>query len=267
MPSQNKVVDRGGSYTDGMNIPTNDRPYTYRETDITTTENSGAYILKVRDLEDGHKPRERLINAGPQELSMAELVAVIMGVGTRREDVMVMSRRILKDYGERAIMHESNPVRLAESLQIPLTKACQLVASFEIGRRFYESRAGKPVEIRTAEQAYRHLSGIASMQKEQLRALYLGSRYQLIHEEVISIGSLTANIVHPREVFQPAIQYGAVAVIVAHNHPSGSLEPTTADIQVTSQLVRGGQLLGIELLDHLIITSDAFMSIIGEKND
>jgi DNA repair protein RadC len=100
------------------------------------------------------------------------------------------------------------------------------------------------------------------LQKEQLRGLYLNSRYQVIHEEIISIGSVTANIVHPREVFQPALEYSAVAVIVAHNHPSGVAEPTADDVAATNQLVAAGKVLGVDLLDHLIITNDTFTSLI-----
>jgi DNA repair protein RadC len=201
---------------------------------------------------------------GPKDLSLAELVAILLGTGTRREEVMSMAYRILREYGERAIMEETNPLHLSEALDIPVSKASQLVASFEIGRRFYESRAGKPVVVRTAAQAYQHLKGMADLQKEQLRALYLNSRYQVVHEETVSVGSLTANIVHPREIFQPAIEYGAAAVIVAHNHPSGLLEPTEADRDVTHQLRACGVLLGIELLDHLIITGEHYLSIMED---
>ncbi|HSH17903.1 MAG TPA: DNA repair protein RadC [Candidatus Saccharimonadales bacterium] len=243
------------------------RTYNFPDTDVILAERDFPYVLRVRDLADDARPREKLARQGPHDLSLAELVAVLLGVGTRREEVLTMARRILKEYGERAIMHETDPKRLAESLDIPFAKACQLVASFEIGRRFYENRAGKPVVVRTARQAYEHLKGMAGLQKEQLRALYLNSRYHVIHEEVVSVGSLTANIVHPREVFQPAIQYGAVGVIIAHNHPSGSTEPTGADLDVTRQLLQGGQLLGIELLDHLIITADTFISIIGDTDE
>ena len=126
-------------------------------------------------------------------------------------------------------------------------------------------QAGKPVVVRTARQAYAHLSQMGDLQKEQLRALYLGSRYQIVHEEIVSVGSLTANIIHPREVFEPAITHGAVAVIVAHNHPSGSLEPTAADLDVTLQLVEGGKLLGIELLDHLIIAGESYLSMMEKE--
>jgi DNA repair protein RadC len=108
---------------------------------------------------------------------------------------------------------------------------------------------------------------MGDLQKEQLRGLYLNSRYQVIHEEVISVGSLTANIVHPREVFQPALEYSAVAVLVAHNHPSGNLEPSEDDIQATNQLIAAGGVLGIDLLDHLIITKTRYVSLIGRKND
>jgi DNA repair protein RadC len=250
-----------------MNTATLSRPYHLSDTDIILTARDFPYALKMRDIADEQKPREKLMRDGPKGLTLAELVAVLLGVGTRREDVYVMAHRVLKEYGERTLLAETRPERLAETLQIPLAKACQLVASFEIGRRFYERRAGKPVEVRTSAQAYQYLKGMADTQKEQLRALYLNSRYQLIHEEVVSVGSLTANIVHPREVFQPAIEYGAVAIIIAHNHPSGSLQPTEADTDVTAQLIRGGMLLGIELLDHLIITSETYISIMGGTNE
>jgi DNA repair protein RadC len=239
-------------------------PYTLSDTDVLLEESDTPYVFRVRDMADQDKPREKLIKYGPGDLSVAEIVAILLGVGTRREDVLQMAHRILKEYGERAMVYEKSPEHLAETLNIPLTKACQLVAAFELGRRFYQSRAGKPVVVRTAKQAYEHLKIMGELQKEQLRALYLSSRYQVIHEEVVSIGSLTANIVHPREVFQPAITYGAVAVIIAHNHPSGSLEPTAADAEVTYQLIEGGKLLGIELLDHLIIAEDRYLSMMEE---
>ena len=101
------------------------------------------------------------------------------------------------------------------------------------------------------------------MKKEQLRGLYLNARYQVIHEEVISVGSMTSSIVHPREVFQPAIEYGAAAVIIAHNHPSGRLEGTYADAEVTERLMVAGKILGIDLLDHLVIAGASYKSIVS----
>ncbi|MDN5275031.1 MAG: replication and repair protein RadC [Candidatus Saccharibacteria bacterium] len=248
-----------------MNTLARPQSYLLTDTDLIMGEGGARYVLRVRDLPLEDKPREKLLSTGPSNLTHVELMAVLLGVGTRKEEVMTMASRILREYGERAIMNERNPQRLAESLDIPLAKACQIVACFELGRRSYQDRAGKPLFVRNATQAFEHLRSMGNLQKEQLRGLYVNSRYQVIHEEIISIGSLTANIVHPREVFQPALEYNAVAVIIAHNHPSGTLEPSEGDIEATQQLVAAGKVLGIELLDHLVITKDAFISIV-ERN-
>jgi DNA repair protein RadC len=219
------------------------------------------YVLKVRDLPSGEKPREKLMQYGPAGLSSAELLAVVWGVGTKREELMAMTTRVLQEYGERAIIHEKDAYRLAQALDIPEAKACQLVACFELGRRAYAVKDGQPRYVRTALQAYEYVRDMARGKKEQLRGLYLNAHYEVIRDEVISVGSMTANIVHPREVFQPAISQGAVAVIVAHNHPSGSLQPTEEDIEVTRQLIAAGNVLAVELLDHLIITTDGYVSV------
>lgn len=248
-----------------MHTLTSSVPYVLADTDTVIGEDT-RYVLRVRDLPIEEKPREKLLSSGPGSLSHVELMAILLGVGTRKEEVMAMAARIVREYGQQAIITEKNPQRLADSLDIPLAKACQIVASFELGRRSYQNKAGKPLFIRTTTQAFEHLKSIGHLQKEQLRGLYLNSRYQVIHEEIISVGSLTANIVHPREVFAPALEHGAVAVIVAHNHPSGILDPTQDDLQVTDQLLAAGKVLGVELLDHLIVTRDTFISLIEKEN-
>ncbi len=248
-----------------MHMLTKNRPYALADTDITVGEGDTRYVLRVRDLPLEDKPREKLLAGGPADLTHAELLAVLFGVGTRKEEVMSMAQRVLREYGERAIISEKDPARLATALDIPLVKACQIVASYELGRRAYLHRAGKPVCVRTARQAFDHLKNIGHLQKEQLRGLYLSSRYEVIHEETISVGSLTANIIHPREVFGPALEYGAAAVIIAHNHPSGVCEPTEDDLRATSQLLGAGELLGITLLDHLVIAKGEFTSIMEKK--
>lgn len=241
--------------------------YTLNDADIIMGEGDALYkITRIRDMSETDKPREKMLALGPGSLTHIELVAVLLGVGTRKEEVMVMANRIIREYGERAIVNEKNPQRLSDTLNIPITKACQIVASFELGRRAYQQKAGKPLYVRTASQAYEHLKSMGSLQKEQLRGLYLNSRYQVIYEEIISVGSLTANIVHPREVFQPALEYGAVAIIIAHNHPSGIVEPTGEDIIATKQLVAAGKVLGIDLLDHLVITSTTYISMIERSH-
>jgi len=240
--------------------------YILRDQDTLVADHSDVtYVLRVRDLPAEEKPREKMLQFGPKALGVSELVAILLNVGTKKEDVLSMAQRVLKEYGETAIINETDPTQLSEALNIPLGKACQIVACFELGRRYFANDGGKAVFVRTAGQAYDYLRDMGVSKKEQLRGLYLNSRHEIIHDEVISVGSLTANIVHPREVFQPAVAYGAVAVIVAHNHPSGSLEPTTADLLVTTQLIDAGRVLGIEILDHLIITERSFASIIEES--
>lgn len=248
-----------------MHMLAKTKSYTLMDGNVVTGEGNKRYVLKVRDLPEPDKPRERMLAEGPASLSHAELIAILLGVGTRKEEVLSMAHRVLREYGERAVVNEKSPTRLAETLDIPLSKACQIVAGFELGRRAYQSREGKPIYIRTPEQAAEHFKVMGNLQKEQLRGLYLNSRFQVIHDEIISVGSLTANIVHPREVFQPAVEYGAVAIVIAHNHPSGVAEPTEDDYLVTDQLVKAGEALGIELLDHLVISGTVFVSCKEKK--
>ena len=223
---------------------------------------SDQYVLKLRDLPREEKPREKLLRYGPDVLEAHELLAIILGTGTKKEEVLAMTRRILKEYGEKTIAHERNVTRLMEDLDVPKAKACQIVACFEIGRRFFAQSNSRSITVRTPQQVYEYLHDMARLPKEHLRGLYLNSRYQLIHDEVISIGSATANIVHPREVFRPAIEFSASAVILAHNHPSGEVTPSDADITITKQLQEAGALVGIELLDHIVVTEDGFSSIL-----
>ncbi len=245
-------------------MPTTISAYALRDQDRILNDTEHEYVLRVKDLAEEERPREKLTKTGPHNLSLAELVAIIWGVGTRKEDVLAMAKRTLKEYGEKAIGNELSPKQLAEVADIPLTKACQIIASLELGRRFYASQSGRSAHVRNAKQAFQYLRSMGLSQKEQLRGLYLNSRYQVVHDEVISVGTLTSNIVHPREVFQPALTHGAVAVIVAHNHPSGVLKATAADIEVTEQLMQAGEVLGIELLDHIIVTSTKHKSILEE---
>lgn len=241
------------------------KEYRLKDNDLILDSDKGkAYVLRIRDLPENEKPREKMIKRGVEPLSVAELLAAILAVGTRKEELMAMTSRILKEYGEKSIAFERSPQKIAKNFRIPLNKACQIVACFELGRRFFQSNNGKPATIRTAKQAYEHLRDMRSLTKEHLRGIYLNSHYRIIHDEIISVGSLTANIVHPREVFKPALEYNAAAVIIAHNHPSGSSKPTPSDIEITKQLIKSGKILGIELLDHIIIGRNKF-SCVSEK--
>ncbi|MCK5061133.1 DNA repair protein RadC [Candidatus Parcubacteria bacterium] len=219
------------------------------------------YVLRVKDLDEEDRPREKLKKRGPKALSAVELLAVVLATGTRKEEVMQMSARLIKEYGKKGVACQTDPKVLATELGIPETKACQIVACFELGRRFFNDSKNGRIVIRTAKQAFEYLKDMRELPKEQFRGIYLNSHYQIIHDEVISIGSLTSNIVHPREVFRPAVTYAAAAIIIAHNHPSGSVKPTASDIMVTEQLVQVGRIMGINILDHVIISGNKYLSI------
>lgn len=219
-------------------------------------------ITKVRDLPNKEKPREKMINEGVNTLSSAQLLAIILSTGTKKEEVMTMASRLLKEYGEKGIIYQKNPKIITEDLNIPLNKACQLVACFELGRRFYQEKPGANISIRTAKDAFNHLHEMGKLNKEQFRGLYLNSHYQLIHDEVISIGTLDTSLIAPREVFRPALEYSAAAIIIAHNHPSNVLEASKADIEATKKLVEAGKIIGIEIIDHILIGKDNYKSII-----
>ncbi len=219
------------------------------------------YILTVRDLPEDEKPREKLLAHGAYSLSVAELLSVILGTGTKKEGVLEMSRRILKEYGEQAFAGHLDPKKLSEDLSIPLYKAMQIAACSELGRRYFDKN-GRPT-LRSAKDVYEYLKDMRSLPKEHLRGLYLNSHYKLIHDEVISIGTIDANIIHPREVFRPALEYGAVAVILAHNHPSGDPLPSTADKEVTKQLIEAGKIMGVRLLDHIVVSEGGFATVEG----
>ena len=219
------------------------------------------YPLMIRDLPPEGKPREKLMAHGPEALTGAELAALLIVTGTTREDVLVMTDRIIREYGEKNVFEERNPAKLAKELDLPIVKACTIVAAGEIGRRLYSRNQSGFTSIRNARDVFDHLSELRNMPKEQMRGLYLNSHSRVIRDEVISVGTVGANFVHPREVFRPALESSAVAVVLAHNHPSGEATPSPEDIEVTNRLIQAGKIIGIRVLDHVIITKDAFTSV------
>ena len=235
--------------------------YTISSQDMILDNTGRRYVLKIRDLPQDDKPREKLIKHGAGALNIAELLAIILNTGTKKEELMMMASRIIKEYGERSIMSQKDPRTLADNLDIPLLKATQIVACAELGRRFFQTNYAAAPVIRTAQEVFEYVKDMRDLTKEHLRGIYLNSHYKVIHDEVISIGTVDANIVHPREVFKPALEYAAAAVILVHNHPSGHADPSATDIEITEQLIRAGKLLNIDLIDHVIVTKNIFLSI------
>jgi len=235
--------------------------YAVPEADLLLDQETKVKTYKIHDLPEEQRPREKLLKHGPGALSTNELLAVILMTGTKKEGVLEMANRLIKDYGEKSLLSRRDISQMAAELNLPLVKAAQVAASLELGRRLYDRNgAGLPL-IRNAKDVYRYLDDMRNLPKEHLRGLYLNAHQRVIHDEVISIGTVNSNLIHPREVFKPAMEYGAAAVILAHNHPSGTTKPSAADLAITKQLVEAGKLVGISLLDHIIITKNSFNSI------
>jgi len=220
------------------------------------------YVLTIHDLPNEEKPRQKLLSQGPEALTMKELLAVVLNTGSVKEDVVEMSNRIMKEYGEKTILSETDPERLAKDLDIPIGKSCVIVAVGEIARRYGDKSQAGFTTIRNAQNVFDYLQDMRNLPKEHLRGLFLNSHSRIIRDEVISIGTVNSNIIHPREVFRAGIECNAAAVVLAHNHPSGEATPSAEDIEITKQLVQAGKILGIAVLDHVIITKDKFVSII-----
>jgi DNA repair protein RadC len=206
------------------------------------------------------KPREKLMDGGPSSLEDHELLALIFSRGNIKENVHELGRRILGGFDREEILAERNFENLKKSLNLGLVQTCQLMAAIELGRRFFlKEKTGK--RITATGDAYELLRPMQYLHKEYVRGLYMNSRYEVIHDEIITIGSLDGNILHPREVFRPALECGAYALIMAHNHPSGDPAPSGADIDSTKKLMEAGDLMQIPLLDHLVIGLNSFTSM------
>ncbi len=235
--------------------------YVIPDTTLFIDRPAREYPFLLRDLPSDDKPREKLLAQGPEALTVRELTALLLVTGTVREDVLEMASRIVRDYGEKNVFAERDAAKLSQDLDLPIVKACTIVAAGELCRRMNEGKGSGFSVIRCAKDAYEYLTDMRTMSREQLRGLYLNAHNRIIRDEVISVGTVNANIIHAREVFRVAIECNAVAVVLAHNHPSGEAVPSAEDIEVTRRLVQAGKLIGIHVLDHVIIAKDAFTSV------
>lgn len=211
------------------------------------------YKIRIHDLPKDERPRERLIKNGASTLSDSELLAIILRTGSKQKNVINLSQRILKEYNIKQLS-QINLTQLMKVHGIKESKAAQIAACFEIARRLESFNDEDKQKINSPEDVYRRIYPKMREQKKELFIeLCLDTKNQVIKEETISVGSLNANIVHPREVFKLALAESAAHIIVAHNHPSGDPTPSREDIEITKKLVDTGTIMGITLLDHVII--------------
>jgi len=214
----------------------------------------------IHDLPKEERPRERLVKFGEQALSSQELLQIILGRGVAGESVAVTAQKLLSQFGSLQKLAEAGIEELSSIKGIGLAKATQIKAAFEIGRRLStQTPSYKSKELTDPEKVYQLIkSKIKDYHKEHFYIIALNSRNHSIAE--VSIGSLNASIVHPREVFAEAIKNKAASVIIAHNHPSGDPEPSDDDLVLTRKLVGSGKILGIEVIDHIIVAKNDFFS-------
>jgi len=214
----------------------------------------------IHDLPKEERPRERLVKFGEQALSAQELLQLILGRGIAGESVIVTAQKLLSQFGSLQKLAEASIEELSSIKGIGLAKATQIKAVFEIGRRIStQVPSYKSKELSDPKKVYQLIKNkLKDYHKEHFYIIALNSRNHSIAE--VSVGSLDASIVHPREVFSEAIKNKAASVIFAHNHPSGDSEPSEDDLAITKRLVEAGKILGIEVVDHIIATKDKFLS-------
>jgi DNA repair protein RadC len=222
-------------------------------------------MTKIKDLPRHERPREKLIEKGPANLKDKELLAILLGTGRAGKSVLEIAQEILAKHPMKNLLILDYK-KLAEIKGIGPSKACSLLAAFELTKRALEVEDNNLPAINSAREAVAQLQELRTAKKEHFIVLYLNARNQLIHKETISVGTLNASLVHPREVFKPAIDHLAAGIIIAHNHPSGELVASEEDIKVTKRLAGAGELLGVEILDHLIITTTGFISFKEKGN-
>ncbi|WP_282941272.1 DNA repair protein RadC [Paenibacillus sp. RC67] len=218
--------------------------------------------LTLRDVPNEERPRERMMEYGAQALSNAELLAILIRTGTVQESAVHLAQRLLSQAGGLRSLVDMSLQQLTEIKGIGSAKGLQIQAGIELGRRLARSGMKETVTVRSPED----VSGLLMeemryLQKEHFVCLFLNTKNHIIGQETLSMGSLNAAIVHPREVFRAAIKRSSASIICVHNHPSGDPTPSSEDIQLTERLTEAGEIIGIDVLDHIVIGDRRYVSL------
>lgn len=231
-----------------------------------TSDVAAAKKFTIRHLPHSERPREKMIQNGPKSLSTVELLAILLGSGTRQTPVLQLAQELMAHFGTLENLAESSVAELRQIKGIGLAKAIQLKAAFGLSSKLVRPAIPEKIRIDHPEHAYHLLKDELIHEKRELFIIImLDIRGYVICYDTVSIGTLTSTLVHPREVFYPAIRNKAASIILAHNHPSGDLSPSTQDLQLTKALKDAGQLIGIPVTDHLIIAHTGFLSFKQQK--
>jgi len=215
----------------------------------------------IKQLPPELRPRERLLQAGPAALSDGELLGLLFGIGSREKTAVELAGEVISEAGGLHGLYHVNSHELMEVNGIGEAKACILLAAVELGRRIGQVRNPERPMISSPADVDRLLRGrIANLDRENFVAVLLNAKNEVIGAPLISVGTLSASLVHPREVFKPAIRASAASVVLVHNHPSGKVEPSPEDREATTRLEESAGILGIEVLDHVIV-GDGYYSM------
>jgi DNA repair protein RadC len=210
----------------------------------------------------GDRPRERLTALGPAALSDAELLALLLRTGGRSADALAVAKSLLESHGGLHGLARAGGRELVGAAGIGPAKSASVCASLELGRRLAARRLQPGAAIRGPGDVFAHFHpSLRLAPQEKFIALLLDGRHRVLREEVISQGTLTASLVHPREVFRPALRESAAALILVHNHPSGDPTPSAEDREITGRLVRAGELLGVRVIDHVVVAERGYCSL------
>ncbi|OPY71491.1 MAG: hypothetical protein A4E63_01517 [Syntrophorhabdus sp. PtaU1.Bin050] len=216
----------------------------------------------VHDLPRQERPRERLQKFGAEALSAQELLALIIGRGVAKRSVMDIAQELVRRFGSINGLSRATAEELSKVRGIGIAKAAQILACFELARRQDLEGEMEDLDIKDPGDVVKVVrAGLRDKAKEHFKLVLLNTRNKVIGISTISIGTLNASLVHPREVFKEAVVRSASSVILVHNHPSNDLEPSEEDIRITRRMVEAGKIMGIEVLDHIIITRHQFASL------
>jgi len=218
--------------------------------------------VTVKEMPEKERPRERLARVGPQSLSTSELLAIILRTGVGGENVLTMATRLLGTFGGLAGLARAGFAQLTAERGLGPAKTAQLMAAFELGRRLMAEAPEERYQIRAPSDASHILLPlIGHKEQEHFVVLYLDTRNRVTDQEILYKGSLNTSLVRTAEVFRGAVRRNSAAVIVAHNHPSGDPHPSPEDIALTRPLVKAGKILEVDLLDHLVIGHNRYVSL------
>lgn len=222
-----------------------------------------SYNVTIKKMPENERPREKLMRYGSKTLSNSELIAILIRTGSKKQSALELAN-ILLSHHEKGIRFLANCTveELSKIKGIGKSKACQIIAAVELGNRLSRSSLEIKRRIKSPKDVTdMFINDMRFLEKEHFKVVFLNTKNEIITFETISIGSLNASIVHPREVFNRAIKKSSASIILLHNHPSGNPEPSKEDINITKRLAEAGHIIGIEVLDHIIIGDGSYYSL------